>query len=231
MFGLNLVRRLPSLTSTFRTAVLSHRTLYASPHNGNGGQERILPPLPYAYTPISDPIKRVEIMMPTVTSKISSIFVPEAARHGVKKIIEAPTATHTPLEYLMKVHIRRVFYKSIMRIRREKMNKHKLRKFRKRMLAFIKKQRLRREIKKEKVFRAELLAQIKEAEEFDAEKYVKNVLDTIRDCPRPETREEIRDRIYTLKLRHRRNVEQLPPKFGEDSVYEEYGSIGKIVKK
>lgn len=103
----------------------------------------------------------------------------------------------------------------MIRIRREKMNKHKLRKFRKRMLAFIKKQRLRREIKKEKAFRAELLAQIKEAESFDAETYVKNVLSTIQNCPRPETKEEIRERIYTLKLRHRRNVDLIPPKFDD----------------
>ncbi|XP_015115830.1 uncharacterized protein LOC107040310 [Diachasma alloeum] len=68
-------------------------------------------------------------------------------------------------------------------IRRRKMRRHKLRKLRKRMKFIRRKWRQRRELKKEKAFQAELIAQIKEAESFDARGYVDSrlqILDNVR---------------------------------------------------
>ncbi|KAK9722449.1 Mitochondrial mRNA-processing protein COX24, C-terminal [Popillia japonica] len=57
-------------------------------------------------------------------------------------------------------------------IRRKKMKKHKLRKLRKRMKFEWAKLRQRRELRKEKLFQAELIQKCKTAEEFSAEDYV-----------------------------------------------------------
>lgn len=57
-------------------------------------------------------------------------------------------------------------------IRRKKMKKHKLKKLRKKMKFEWAKVRQRREMRKEKAFQAELIGQIKVAEQFSAEKYV-----------------------------------------------------------
>ncbi|XP_058122162.1 small ribosomal subunit protein mS38-like [Anopheles ziemanni] len=70
-------------------------------------------------------------------------------------------------------------------IRRRKMRKHKLRKLRKRMKFEWLKIRQRRELKKEKLFQAELLNQIKEAEKFSAEAYVASKLRQATDEPTP----------------------------------------------
>jgi hypothetical protein len=61
-------------------------------------------------------------------------------------------------------------------IRRIKMNKHKLRKLRKKMKHEWAKRKLRREIKKERAFLDSKLAQIREAEAFDAKEYVANLI-------------------------------------------------------
>ncbi|KAF7995686.1 hypothetical protein HCN44_006793 [Aphidius gifuensis] len=68
-------------------------------------------------------------------------------------------------------------------IRRRKMRRHKLKKLRKKMKFKWAKVKQRRELKKEKAFHAELLAQIHEAEKFDAKKYVQSkfdILDNVR---------------------------------------------------
>uniref|UniRef100_A0A182K909 DUF1713 domain-containing protein n=1 Tax=Anopheles christyi TaxID=43041 RepID=A0A182K909_9DIPT len=70
-------------------------------------------------------------------------------------------------------------------IRRRKMRKHKLRKLRKRMKFEWLKVRQRRELKKEKLFQAELLGQIKEAEKFSAEAYVASKLRQATEVPLP----------------------------------------------
>ncbi|XP_068982739.1 uncharacterized protein [Bombus flavifrons] len=61
-------------------------------------------------------------------------------------------------------------------IRRKKMKKHKRRKLRKRMKFIWAKIRANRNIAKEKVFQAELIAKIKEAHMFNAKKYVEERL-------------------------------------------------------
>jgi len=81
------------------------------------------------------------------------------------------------------------------------------------MLAFIKKRLLRRNIRKEKQFRAELLAQIKEAEDFDPEKYVKNILQTIDNMPQPETFDQKIERIKDLIRKNRKETNLISPKF------------------
>ncbi|XP_053665879.1 uncharacterized protein LOC128715024 [Anopheles marshallii] len=70
-------------------------------------------------------------------------------------------------------------------IRRRKMRKHKLKKLRKRMKFEWLKLRQRRELKKEKLFQAELIGQIKEAEKFSAEAYVASKLKQANDVPLP----------------------------------------------
>lgn len=64
-------------------------------------------------------------------------------------------------------------------IRRRKMRVHKLKKLRKKMKFKWAKVKQRRELKKEKAFHAELLAQIHEAEKFDAKQYVQSKLDIL----------------------------------------------------
>uniref|UniRef100_A0A1E1XI75 Putative secreted protein n=1 Tax=Amblyomma aureolatum TaxID=187763 RepID=A0A1E1XI75_9ACAR len=98
-------------------------------------------------------------------------------------------------------------------IRRKKMKKHKLKKLRKRMYFLWSKRRYRREKLKEQAFRAELLAQIHEAQDFDAEKFVTGMLDKLRNRPRPETPEERREKLLELMRKHRSNVQYIKPKF------------------
>lgn len=105
--------------------------------------------------------------------------------------------------------------KNMLRVRREKMNKHKLKKFRKKYAALIKRVKMRREVKKEKLFRAELLTQIKEAEQFDAETYVMKMLETIDKKPQQETLWERQERFLRLKRIHRTNVDLFRPKFDD----------------
>lgn len=64
-------------------------------------------------------------------------------------------------------------------IRRRKMKKHKRRKLRKRMKYIWEKIRLTRNIKKEKLFQAELIAKVKKANEFDPKAYVNERLDIL----------------------------------------------------
>lgn len=72
-------------------------------------------------------------------------------------------------------------------IRRRKMKKHKLRKLRIRMKFEWAKVRQRREMRKEKAFQAGLIAQIKEAEKFDAVKFVEERLQKAHEVPLPRT--------------------------------------------
>ncbi|XP_052861046.1 uncharacterized protein LOC128268076 [Anopheles cruzii] len=70
-------------------------------------------------------------------------------------------------------------------IRRRKMRKHKLKKLRKRMKFEWLKVRQRRELRKEKLFQAELINQIKAAEKFSAEAYVAEKLRLAKTTPLP----------------------------------------------
>ncbi|XP_030369651.1 uncharacterized protein LOC115620524 isoform X2 [Scaptodrosophila lebanonensis] len=70
-------------------------------------------------------------------------------------------------------------------IRRRKMKKHKLKKLRRKMKFEWAKVRQRREMRKEKAFQAKLMAQIKDAESFSAEKHVAEVLRQANEKPLP----------------------------------------------
>lgn len=64
----------------------------------------------------------------------------------------------------------------MIEIRRLKMKKHKRKKLLKKMKFVFAKRKLRRRLRKEKIFQAELLAKIKDAEQFSAEQYVADKL-------------------------------------------------------
>jgi len=70
-------------------------------------------------------------------------------------------------------------------IRRKKMNKHKLRKLRKRMKYVYAKVKLRREIRNEKLFLNTQMALIREAQKFDAKAYVSDILRRAKAEPLP----------------------------------------------
>lgn len=70
-------------------------------------------------------------------------------------------------------------------IRRIKMNRHKLKKLRKRQKQEIAKKFLRRNIRKERAFLDERLAQIREAERFDAAQHVATLIAKAKEKPLP----------------------------------------------
>lgn len=101
-------------------------------------------------------------------------------------------------------------------IRRRKMRKHKLRKFRKRMRFVLAKIKEKRELRKEQAFRAELLGQVEEAEKFDVKKYVTETLNTIRYQPRLETVDEIKARYREIMKMNKYKTMFIRPKFDDD---------------
>ncbi|XP_032596078.1 uncharacterized protein LOC6567379 isoform X2 [Drosophila grimshawi] len=70
-------------------------------------------------------------------------------------------------------------------IRRRKMKKHKLKKLRRKMKFEWAKVRQRREMRKEKAFQGQLMAQIKQAESFSAEQHVAEILRQANEVPLP----------------------------------------------
>ncbi|VEN34132.1 unnamed protein product [Callosobruchus maculatus] len=101
---------------------------------------------------------------------------PEISNPTQERIIEAPTV---PSNNVTK-HAARLIV-----IRRKKMKKHKLRKLRKRMKFVWAKLRQKRELKKEKAFQAVLVQQIKDAEQFSAEKYVQEKIEKLNEIVVP----------------------------------------------
>lgn len=173
-----------------------------------------MPPPAITPLPVHRDLYNSRLHAPSLVTLINQYVVPDFTT--LHKVLECPESEQAPTEiraeYLRK---KDKGEKHLLRIRRSKMNKHRRTKFRKRFQAYLKTVRLRREVKKEKLFRAELLAQIKEAEGFDAEKHVKNILHVIKHKPRPETWEETAERVYNLKLQHRTNVDLVTPKFDD----------------
>ncbi|XP_046743433.1 uncharacterized protein LOC124409694 [Diprion similis] len=93
-------------------------------------------------------------------------------------------------------------------VRRKKMKKHKLKKLRKKMKYEWAKVRQKREMRKEKAFQAELLAQIAVAEQFDAEKYVMEKLEKSKDRPVLQKQRK----VFPLRFPHEQpRTEQLGP--------------------
>jgi len=71
-------------------------------------------------------------------------------------------------------------------IRRRKMNVHKLKKLRKKMKYIWAKVKLRREIRVEKAFLNSKMAQIREAQKFDAKAYVADIIRKATEVPFPK---------------------------------------------
>ena len=80
-------------------------------------------------------------------------------------------------------------------------------------MAKIKRRLLERNISKEKLFRAELLAQIREAENFNPQAYVENILRTIDNVPKAETPQQKLERYKDLIRKNRTQTHLVAPKF------------------
>lgn len=74
----------------------------------------------------------------------------------------------------------------MIEIRRLKMKKHKYKKLQKKMKFEFAKRKLRRKMRREKAFQADLLAQINAADKFSAEQYVADKLAQLKDVPPPK---------------------------------------------
>ncbi|KAJ9581551.1 hypothetical protein L9F63_023271 [Diploptera punctata] len=90
----------------------------------------------------------------------------------VRDVIITNNTVPQPVEAPSQANIAEKQAARLIVIRRQKMKKHKLRKLRIKMKYEWAKVRQRREMRKEKAFQAQLIAQIKDAEKFDAETYV-----------------------------------------------------------
>lgn len=97
-------------------------------------------------------------------------------------------------------------------IRRQKMKKHKLRKFRKKYKALLAKNRLKREIAKEKMFRVELLSMIRDAENFDPKEYALRCIEEQNSKPVELTVEEKREELREKIRIHRYQVDYVKPR-------------------
>lgn len=117
----------------------------------------------------NDPLWRQTITIPGYEKPMSD-----------KQKIEEPPAISVPDGSVYKKEAVRMIV-----IRRRKMKKHKLKKLRRKMKFEWAKVRQRREMRKEKEFQSKLLAQIKEAEQFDAEKFVTERLRKANEVPLP----------------------------------------------
>lgn len=97
-------------------------------------------------------------------------------------------------------------------IRRQKMKKHKRRKWRRKYKCLLAKVRLKREIAKEKTFRVELLTMIKRAEQFDPKEYALNKINELNRKSKELTREERFEELKELIRKNRYQVDYIKPK-------------------
>jgi len=124
-------------------------------------------------SPLGSPILPVSINLPTIPSK----KIIDSPSPCVPLRIPRPTISLPLVDPVADVN--EIQAARLIVIRRKKMKKHKLRKLRKRMKYVWAKVRQKRELRKEKVFQAELLAQVKEAEKFTATEYVNEKLNIV----------------------------------------------------
>ncbi|XP_064099978.1 uncharacterized protein LOC135210936 [Macrobrachium nipponense] len=133
---------------------------------------------------IFSPLIINEYRLPSVYKPVS-ITVPSLYNGGVleKELPPVPTCNEV-IDPVIKNKIQEVPSDQVTEkqaarlivIRRAKMNKHKLKKLRKKMKFVWLKIIQKREYRKEKAFQAEQMAIVREAEAFDAQKYVEDVL-------------------------------------------------------
>lgn len=135
--------------------------------------------------------------------------------NNVNKSYELPTENNQIKEKLADYYKHRDpnRFTHLTWVRHRKMKKHQRIKWRKKNLAMIKRRLLERNISKEKLFRAELLAQIREAENFNPQAYVDNILRTIDNVPKPETPQQKYQRYQDLIRKNRTQTNLIFPKF------------------
>lgn len=92
------------------------------------------------------------------------------------------------------------------------MKKHQKRKWRKKFKCLLAKQRLKREIAKEKLFRVELLSAIRDAERFDPREYAMKKLSEIHNKPKELTKEDKLEQLKQLIRENRYQVTYIKPK-------------------
>ncbi|XP_050460375.1 uncharacterized protein LOC126856152 [Cataglyphis hispanica] len=112
--------------------------------------------------PLQDPVKRLPIRYDLPISE---------------KSIDLPTNGEIFEKHAVRLIV----------IRHKKMKKHKRRKLRKKMQFIWAKLRHKRNVKKEKVFQAELINKIKQAQAFDAKVYIKEKLNILNKERIPRT--------------------------------------------
>lgn len=153
-----------------------------------------------------------------VDLNIFNIMTTIMNENNLNKSYELPTHKSSEnekrVDYYQKRDVKR--FTHLTWVRHRKMKKHQRNKWRKKNLAMIKRRRLERNIIQEKNFRAELLNQIKEAESFDPEAYVKNILFTIDNVAKPETPQQRYQRYMDLIRKNRSNTHLTMPKFDEE---------------
>lgn len=176
---------------------------------------------------IRDSVKRIEVQTPS--NVVKDLLMPSVNHLNQAAIIEKilPTTKTNEENAMICSYFRFGFQRpsfsmNMIRVKRRKMKKHFLRKWRKKYLSVILNRSKNREIRKEKNFRAELLAEIRKAENFDAEKYVEGVIRTIEKAPKEDVRPL--DRLFDLIRKHKFETHQVRPKF-DDPVPTEFDKI------
>ena len=154
---------------------------------------------------IGDFLIKRQILAPTL-NKSAPMKTPESPSHSLPGPMLAK-------KKLIKPFRRKAM--NMLRIRHRKMKKHQRRKRARKYATKIKTIALRKEISREKLFRAELLADIRKAEQFNPEAYVKQVLTTIASKPKQESLWERRRRYERLSRIHRSNVSVIRPEFDD----------------
>ncbi|BES91640.1 Hypothetical protein NTJ_04448 [Nesidiocoris tenuis] len=161
-----------------RTTIASTRGTFVPPINLkalNSRNDLVDPKLNSTFLNILDvPNVPLTVRTPGILDRLDVpwIWIPPPDR--------IPAPIENPTEVIEKQAARLIV------IRRRKMRRHKLKKLRKRMKYEWAKKRQRRELKKEKAFQAELMAQIRESKKFDAAAYVAEKLRQANEVPLPK---------------------------------------------
>lgn len=151
--------------------------------------------------PTTQNSKNVQITVPSIRQH--KVLDPTIAGFPIAEIEEPSNPTNN-----LEKHAARLIV-----IRRRKMKKHKLRKLRKRMKFVFEKIRNRREKRKETAFQAELLAQMKAAEDFDADKWAQDFLKRSRTYAKQRAEAEFWNSSEGGRLRYEiyLNTRKIPP--------------------
>ena len=167
---------------------------------------------------IKDSIKRIEVRTPS--NIVKDLLMPSINHLNqtaiIEKILPTTKANNDVDNFKHCGHFRFGFQKPrfnmhMIRIKRRKLKKHFLRKWRKKFLSVILNKAKVREIRKEKNFRAELLAQIRKAENFNAENYVDGMMRTIDRAPKDEEKSKSLANLFDLIRKHKFETTQVKP--------------------